>query len=842
MSISFLLAKLKSEIFWKERVITILVTVTYLLGNGLEALTSKVVDDPPIIWIIAVILGFIVIAFTTFSKFYKYTSSFFQLFLYYVNLHMIYNYSKSADASIESESFYLIATYLLMVVTAQVLESRNALIRFTLFELSAIVVTVYLKHSSTPLLLNPLHQLIFGFILVGNLLMGLQRIRLTQITADSNINFKNLTENARDISSLFDRNLQYAYTNKAIESALGYTIKEVEGKSLLDFVNENDKQTILNTIESLTESADARKSIEYKIKTKTGELLWVESIFSNFKNANDVVDFKYFFAETRNIERRKKLEVELQYQLEVEALFLKYSNSLIKLDRKYINPEIYKLLAEAAPKLEKEIVAVYNLVNQTFRLETAWFNTEETGPANVLNTFISDIKTVTEITKKLQENEILIYQPSLDSYGKKVGLLFLKQEEALVNRRISIIPLVSNNQLMGVAVTFITSKVNEERASRINILKLLGVMISNALSRKTTEEKLAEARNANEAILKALPDWIYMVNKEGQFTRTNELSNLSPYIPTQNLVGKKFYDVLPEGVASKFMDALFQVIEMDAAESFEYKDEVILKGRWFKVILAPYRFNEFLIIVRDISELKQAQEELESKAQKLQQSNKELEEFAYIVSHDMKQPIRTIISYLGLLQKRYASELDSDAKEFIQEASNGANKMNLLIRDILNYSRMDQELDFKTNIDLRLCLEKVTKNIDNYIVSQGAQINIAHSLPVVKGNETMLSELFQNLIENGIKYNRNEKKEIIVSVKDKGTYWLFSFKDNGIGFDPKYAAQIFKIFKRLHNEAEFSGTGIGLSICAKAIERHGGKIWAESEPENGSTFFFTLPK
>jgi light-regulated signal transduction histidine kinase (bacteriophytochrome) len=239
--------------------------------------------------------------------------------------------------------------------------------------------------------------------------------------------------------------------------------------------------------------------------------------------------------------------------------------------------------------------------------------------------------------------------------------------------------------------------------------------------------------------------------------------------------------------------------------------------------------------------LKQAQNELVSKAKKLEQSNKELEEFAYVVSHDMKQPIRTIISYLSLLKKKHLEILPPEAQEFVNYSIDGANKMSDLIRDILQYSRLDQQLNMETGISLNNVVNKVRKALNETIVSNNAEI-ICADLPEVTGNETMLTELFQNLTENGIKYNKSEKKIIKIEVTESPAEWQFRISDNGIGFDQQYAQQIFKIFKRLHTDGEFQGTGIGLTICQKVVEKHGGQIWAESAKGEGSKFNFTLPK
>ena len=401
-----------------------------------------------------------------------------------------------------------------------------------------------------------------------------------------------------------------------------------------------------------------------------------------------------------------------------------------------------------------------------------------------------------------------------------------------------LVPLQSGNIANGFVI--FTFGLNVDNVP-VSFFGLVGNMVSSAFTRMRTEMRLHEAQLTNEAILRALPDWLYIINKTGEFTGTNNSSTLPDYIPDYGLIGKTFSDVMPPDIAMSFTEALSQVIDTEMASSFEYYDNTIYKERFFKAIIAPFKANEYLVIIRDITDLKQAQNELVSKAKKLEQSNKELEEFAYVVSHDMKQPIRTIISYLSLLKKKHLQALPEEAQEFVNYSIDGANKMSDLIRDILQYSRLDQQLNMETGISLNNVVTKVRKALNDTIMVNNAEV-IADNLPSVTGNETMLTELFQNLVENGIKYNKNEKKVIKIEVSESPVEWLFKVSDNGIGFDQQYAQQIFKIFKRLHTDGEFQGTGIGLTICQKVVEKHGGQIWADSKKGEGSKFSFTLPK
>ena len=225
----------------------------------------------------------------------------------------------------------------------------------------------------------------------------------------------------------------------------------------------------------------------------------------------------------------------------------------------------------------------------------------------------------------------------------------------------------------------------------------------------------------------------------------------------------------------------------------------------------------------------------------LTRSNKELERFAYITSHDLQEPLRMISSYLQLVEKRYKDELDEDAKDFINFAVDGAKRMQILINDLLRYSRVGtKNIEFQP-VNCEEILKNTLNNLEVSIEESGAKITHDY-LPIIRGDKTQLSQLFQNLIGNSIKFRGESSPEIHIKAEDEGDFWRFSFQDNGIGIDPKYYDRIFQIFQRLHNRDKYPGTGIGLAICKKIIERHGGNIFVESEFGKGTTFIFTLKK
>jgi PAS domain S-box-containing protein len=245
-------------------------------------------------------------------------------------------------------------------------------------------------------------------------------------------------------------------------------------------------------------------------------------------------------------------------------------------------------------------------------------------------------------------------------------------------------------------------------------------------------------------------------------------------------------------------------------------------------------------IVQDITERKQYEEEREQLLTRVLRSNKELEQFAYIASHDLQEPLRTVASFTRLLEKRYADKLDSDAKEFIHFAMDGALRMQKLIDDLLTYSRVgSQDNPFKPS-DCNHLLDQAISNLRVAIEENHAVIT-RNNLPTINCNSLQMVQLFQNLIGNAIKFHSADIPQIHISAEHKDDEWLFSIQDNGIGIDPQYKDRIFKIFQRLHSRDEYPGTGIGLALCMKIVELHNGKIWMESELGKGATFYFSLP-
>jgi len=308
----------------------------------------------------------------------------------------------------------------------------------------------------------------------------------------------------------------------------------------------------------------------------------------------------------------------------------------------------------------------------------------------------------------------------------------------------------------------------------------------------------------------------------------------------EEVLGKNLFEAFPEAQGSLFEEKYTEAVRAKKQISFETFFEVPPYINWYDVRIYPSK-NGISVYFLVITEQKQVEEKLLKLNQELQRSNAELEQFASIISHDLQEPLYTISNFVNLLARRYGGKLDEKGHTFIQYILDGTSHMQKLLLDLLSYSRVGGG-----NIDIKpLHLEKVLKevklNLDKRIKENRAEI-ISSGLPKVYGNEMQLFTLFQNLISNALKYRSEESPRISISARNESeNECIVCLRDNGIGFDQKHAKHIFQVFQRLHLRSEYEGTGIGLAICKKIVEMHGGHIWAESKPGQGATFCFTLP-
>ncbi len=357
---------------------------------------------------------------------------------------------------------------------------------------------------------------------------------------------------------------------------------------------------------------------------------------------------------------------------------------------------------------------------------------------------------------------------------------------------------------------------------------------------RSSEQFRAFSQSANDAII-AADSWgnIIYFNPSAERIFGHRAQEVTGK-PLTLLMPERFHTACQTGIARFIASGQGRVIGKTVEVTGRKKDESEFA---MELSLATWKTDGdtfFSCIARDITERKRAQEDLENTATALASSNKELEQFAYVASHDLQEPLRMITSYTTLLGRRYSGKLDKDADEFIGYAVDGAKRMQGLIQDLLAFSRVGTRGKDLVPTDCEAVLAKTLQTLE-FTARETAATITYDKLPTVMGDETQLGQLLQNLIGNAIKYRNGNAPKVHVSCRKEGNEWLFGVKDNGIGIEPQYAERVFVIFQRLHTREEYEGTGIGLAVCKKIVERHGGKIWVESELGKGATFHFTLP-
>jgi PAS domain S-box-containing protein len=605
--------------------------------------------------------------------------------------------------------------------------------------------------------------------------------------------FTSLIENSQDAISLTDGNFNVVYRSPSAVRITGFTDEEralLGGKEL---THPEDVQMMRQVMNEVLANPGIIVPCKFRTRHKDGHYIWMEGTFINRLSDPDV---RGIISNLRDVTERINSHEQLQKTIR-ELTDYKYSldeSSIVAItDQKGIIKHANENFCRIS-KFSRE-----ELIGKDHRIINSGFHSKE---------FIKDLW-VTIANGKIWRGDI--------KNKAKDGATYWVET--------TIVPFL-NDQGKPFQYVAIRSDITQRKQMEENLQSSL---------REITDYKYA----LDESSIVAITD------QKGIILHANDnFCKISKY-SRDELIGQDHRIVNSGYHPKEFIRNLWLTI----ANGKIWKGDIKNKAKdgttyWVETTIVPF-LNEkgkpyqYVAIRSDITQRKETEEQLANNMIELERSNKDLEQFAYIASHDLQEPLRMVGSYMQLIEKRYKGKLDSNADEFIEFAIDGATRMKQLIADLLNYSRLNRESTLR-EVNLNDLVNQVLHNLSSVIKEKDALVYI-EKLPVINADETQMIQLFQNLLSNALKFTESDiKPEVKISCERLDHHWLFAVADNGIGIEQQYAERIFVVFKQLHTKAKYNGTGIGLAIAKKIVERHGGRIWFNSVHGNGSVFYFTI--
>ena len=582
---------------------------------------------------------------------------------------------------------------------------------------------------------------------------------------------------------------------------------------------------------------------EVQWRCKDGSILWVHESARAIKDKNGQI--QHYEGIVEDITERKQAEAEIQYRLDMEKMISGFAHRLIKSDE--LKPAIQKSLAELRMTFQADRASVIFLDSNSERIADV-LEDNKRGVSRTKKKWTGiDLRQFPWWIEQIVHQSVIRFSgvSELPETAEKEKKLY---QELGISSQLAV-PVFEGNELVGFLCLDNLNDSLESRTIDVSLIRVFANILGNALMRQHSHEQLRHEQDLLHAIMDHMPDTIYFKDRKSKFTRINQAQARLLQIKTPDeAIGKTdahFFE--PEFAAETFAD---EQKLMRKKEPLITKLELLKtnsgKRMWSTATKVPICDSRGEVmglvgITRNITELKLAEERLAQTAKALEKSNENLQNFAYVASHDLQEPLRMVSSYLQLLQKRYGNHLDESADEYIHYAVDGATRMKQLILDLLEFSRVDTYGTPFEITDLNEILQIVQMHLKVAVEESHAKIRIDH-LPRIVADSGQMIQLFQNLIQNALKFRSEKKPNIHIRFTEKADDVQIHVKDNGVGIDPAYRDKIFQIFKRLHGHDKYSGTGIGLSICKKIVERHDGRISVESEPGKGSTFLVSFPK
>ncbi len=650
-------------------------------------------------------------------------------------------------------------------------------------------------------------------------------------------------------------NPKYYWINEAVgtqipepQSAHQFEENTKEDKELKDkgyvFYTKNSKDKPEDTIfKKFVEKTAIKSSLVLPLESKgvnigfitlssiRKQAIWDEDIISLLRITAQVISSAL---------ERKNTEALLNFTLQFENIITIISANFISIAPKDINDEITNSLRYVSEFLgiDQSYIFMANTTGRRYKLSHYWMEGDNTPNASMLS--------VVENTKFLWVyRQIKKYgyftHSTADSSPESAGELYTLFGRTGIKSAIGI-PIMSKGVFRGVLVfaSFVMERFWQKEA--IPLLRILSQIVANALDRKHNEEEIAETRELYSTLARNIPkSSVFLFDHDLRYKLVEGAELEDQGYSKESMEGKKLNQILPPS-ALKDLEPLYR----NALLGKEHIMEREFNKRHYLIHFLPVRNDQDeiyagMVMSLDITDLKETQRKLEHHSAELLRSNEDLELFAYAASHDLQEPLRMVSSYMHLIRRRLNDKLEPDTQEFMDYVVDGVKRMQELINDLLEYSRVDRKGHHLRPLSMTKTVDFVKINLQQVINETNATVT-NDSLPEIIADQPQMISLLQNLIENAIKFRGDRAPQIHIGYKEGDYEHTFSIKDNGIGISPKFFDKVFHIFQRLHSRTEYSGSGIGLAICKRIVEHHGGKLWIESIEGEGTTFFFTISK
>jgi PAS domain S-box-containing protein len=615
---------------------------------------------------------------------------------------------------------------------------------------------------------------------------------------DSEARYRLLTENMTDVVCCTDMNMQPTYMSPSTQRLLGYTAEEAMNRTPMESMTPTSLEAAAEAFLAGTATAHLdeegqfkRRSVEVELYRKDGSTVWADAMVSFLRDSEGKPTEMLMIM--RDVSDRKKAEEALrQQEAYFRSLIEHATDAIAVVDQdgtiRYESPSVHSVLGYEPEELLGK--SIFELVHpDDMEGVIAGFGSLMSMPGE---------GGTLEVRLRRKDGTTRVFEGT----GRN---------------------LLNDPQVGGIVVNY-----------------------RDISERRQAEEALKRQEEHFRSLIENSWDAIIILNEDGTTRYASpSVKRVLGYEPHEAIAGNRLDHIHPDDLL-KLGEAFHQLLE---AQGDIVQTEVRAKhkdGSWRSLdctghnLLQHPAVEGIVINCRDITDRKQTEAELSRAMAELERSNSELEQFAYVASHDLQEPLRMVSSYVQLLARRYKDKLDSEADEFIAFAVDGASRMQRLINDLLSYSRVTTRAKPFASTDCEEVIGQATNNLTVAIEESGALVT-HDALPTVMGDESQLMQLLQNLMGNAIKFRGDEPPNVHISAKSTLHEWVFSVRDNGIGIDSEFSDRIFQIFQRLHTRDKYPGTGIGLAVCKRIVERHGGRIWVESQPGTGTTFSFTIP-